>query len=489
MREKWNWLLLRRVSVSLVIALVLCMLPVWQQTLMAGVWDNAYSYFQRYENDVVFHPGSSTDGEIFYATKAAKGTTSTRYRTIGWKVSIQNMSGSTLQTIYFKLGGSYMYKTDVTTKSNYEYNLYVLPLGNLKRRMNDTALNAMRKGNIRIVLNACMVVVKNGKPKGAMNDNGPTSGTVYTTYSGIAGAAGWSSSAKQSLNNYFDKNVQGLFYGVQTHAGVGIKSVSGAGEYCYGTYVTLRAKTESGFDFDQWQGSGRSASAEMSICVNGNQSWTAIARPKELTIVFHRNKSSGDTVTAYQKVEYGKDDLRFVDTGWNGDGSMLGWALSPQAATKDYSVSNAIRGAWIIKHSPKVDLYAVWKEPDPTPPNPTPPNPTPPNPTPPNPTPPNPTPPDSTPPNPTPPDPTPPNPTPTDPTPTDPTPTDPTPTDPEEPEPAAQPIKCRFISWKYFEDESRNLVPETKGGLAENCRWATDQSLREILRQALWSRI
>ena len=73
--------------------------------------------------------------------------------------------------------------------------------------------------------------------------------------------------------------------------------------------------------------------------------------------------------------------------------------------------------------------------------------------------------------------------------PTDPTPTDPTPTDPEEPEPAAQPIKCRFISWKYFEDESRNLVPETKGGLAENCRWATDQSLREILRQALWSRI
>ncbi|MGN0414549.1 MAG: hypothetical protein ACI4FX_03560, partial [Agathobacter sp.] len=69
---------------------------------------------------------------------------------------------------------------------------------------------------------------------------------------------------------------------------------------------------------------------------------------------------------------------------------------------------------------------------------------------------------------------------------------DPTTPDSTQPDPATPdageknlPIRCRFISRKYFEDENRNLIPEEKGGLDAGSRWATDQLLREKLRQAL----
>jgi hypothetical protein len=43
----------------------------------------------------------------------------------------------------------------------------------------------------------------------------------------------------------------------------------------------------------------------------------------------------------------------------------------------------------------------------------------------------------------------------------------------------------RFISSKYFEDASQNLIPSSKGGLAADSKWATDASLRTLLRRIL----
>ena len=83
--------------------------------------------------------GRCLDGIIYYATKASKATTSTKFRTLGWKVTVRNTSGSTLQTLYFKLSGSYMYQVDSVTKGNYEYNLYALSLYQMKSRMNTRA--------------------------------------------------------------------------------------------------------------------------------------------------------------------------------------------------------------------------------------------------------------------------------------------------------------------------------------------------------------
>jgi hypothetical protein len=46
-------------------------------------------------------------------------------------------------------------------------------------------------------------------------------------------------------------------------------------------------------------------------------------------------------------------------------------------------------------------------------------------------------------------------------------------------------INVRFISSKYFEDDSNNLISESNGGLAADSKWATDGTLRALLRSVL----
>lgn len=75
-----------------------------------------------------------------------------------------------LQTMYFKLGGNYMYAVHRVRKGGAEYNLYALTLGDLKDRLNAKASQALNKGKASMVLDACMIVVRKGKAQGTMND-------------------------------------------------------------------------------------------------------------------------------------------------------------------------------------------------------------------------------------------------------------------------------------------------------------------------------
>lgn len=454
---------------GMVFMMVLMLLPV--QTIQASVWNNAYTYYNTYGNSVIFRPTSTTDGNIYYATKAATATSSIRYRTIGWKVTVKNLSGTTLQTIYFKLGGSYMNRVDVRKKSGYEYDLYSLSLYNLKRRLNTKAGNAMAIGEADIILDACMIIVNNGKEMGAMSDSGPTSGTVYTTKSGISGAANWSSSAKQSFSSYFNKIVEGLFFKVSAKGDEGISGISGEGYYCYGSYVTLKAKVKKGYNFEMWEGDVRSAHTEISFYVSEEEWLVARTEKVSVTIVFHRNYSEDDTVVAQQTLRYGDNKYTFDETGWRKDGKeMLGWAFSQSAGNPDYAARKTVKNAWVLKYAPQVHLYAVWESTDHSGASTQIPNPVAPGPT-------------------VTPDPSVPDPTVT-PDPVTPEPTVPTP-DPVIPTPdqgeglQRREIRCRFISSKYFEDEAQNLIPSEKGGLAPDSRWALDPFLRQLLRCVL----
>ena len=465
----------RMIHLVLVFALFVSVLGISSQSVKASVWNNAYTYYSTYGNSVVFRPMTSTDGMIYYATKAKKASTSTVYRTLGWKVSIKNMSGSTLQTLYFKLGGSYMYVTDTVTKNNYEYNLFSLSLYQLKGRLNSKATTALTTGKANIELTACMTIVKNGSVKGRMNDSGPVSGQVYTSYSGIANAANWSNSSKQSLYNYFNKEVEDLFYQVDVTAGEGIKSVSGSGWYCYGTDVSVQAWTKTGYEFSNWTGLLRGGYISDHFIVNESGRCIAIAEPKMLRIYYHRNWTQQDSEIYCQTVRYNTNGAKLENCGWRKDGKLaLGWALASTAGTAKYKVDATISSKWIDQNAPTVHLYAVWEKTDPTPgpmPNPTPtPTPTP--------TPSEPTPTPDPPPTPTPPGPTPtPGPQPTDPE---------NGSDPENKKTTTKRIvRCRFISSQYFEDEHENLIPQERGGLAPDSVWATDSVRRQILRYAL----
>jgi hypothetical protein len=431
--------------------------------VQASVWDNAVSYYNNYGNEVVFRPTSTTDGILYYGTRGGTATTGTHYRAIGWKMTIKNQSGTKLQTLYYQLGGSYMTRVDNRTSSGYKYNLYSLSLYNIKRRLNDKASKAMADGEADITLDACMIVVKNGKAKGAMNDSGPTSGTVYTTYSGIAGAANWSAASKSSFTSYFGKTVSGLFVSISTKKDSGISGTTGAGSYCYGTYVTLTAACKKGYDFVQWEGSKRTTNASVSFYATASGQWTASSSKKTVKIIFHRNQSTKDTTYKEQTISYGTSNAKLSTINWKKDGeAMLGWALTADATKIKYEVGSSVSDSWLLKYEPEVDLYAVWKEPEVTgPPEPAPSAPTP-----------------ST-------------PTPSPPTPSPPTPSEPSSETPEEDTPQedtedeAEELRVRFISSKYFEDASQNLIPSSKGGLAADSKWATDASLRVLLRRIL----
>lgn len=150
---------------GMVVALLVTFLPFRQTEIYAGISENAYSYYQEYGNNVCFFPFSETDGMIYYATKANLASSDIRYRTIGWKLSVKDSSGKKLQTMYFKLGGNYMYAVHRVRKGGAEYNLYALTLGDLKDRLNAKASQALNKGKASMVMDACMIVVRKGKPK------------------------------------------------------------------------------------------------------------------------------------------------------------------------------------------------------------------------------------------------------------------------------------------------------------------------------------
>ena len=141
---------------GMVVALLVTFLPFRQTDIYAGISENAYGYYQEYGNNVCFFPFSETDGMIYYATKANLASSDIRYRTIGWKLSVKDSSGKKLQTMYFKLGGNYMYAVHRVRKGGAEYNLYALTLGDLKDRLNAKASQALNKGKASMVMDACI---------------------------------------------------------------------------------------------------------------------------------------------------------------------------------------------------------------------------------------------------------------------------------------------------------------------------------------------
>jgi hypothetical protein len=333
-----------------------------RQRIEAGVWDNAYTYYTTYGNQAVFRATSQTDGRIYCATKGAVASTGIKYRTIGWKMDVVDTGGSLLQSIYFQLGGAYLVNTNTVQNSTNIYQLYALSLSSVRSRMNATARAAMDRGKCSIVLNACMVVVRNNVPQGSMNDHGVTSGRVYTTYSGIVGAANWALASRTALLSYFNKSVSGLFYTVSVRGGTGIDSVGGGGTYCYGTLVTISASASMGYEFSHWSGSQTVYSGTYSFYVNGNSVWYANARKKSTTVTFYRNSSLGDRTFRKQTFAYGNSGQCFADTGFTRSGyHLMGWSHQSNAGMAQYGVYSPVSSEWIKTYYPTVSLYAVWQ--------------------------------------------------------------------------------------------------------------------------------
>lgn len=330
----------------------------------AGEFDNAYTFYQSYKNEMAFQPGANKEGEIYYATKGKKAVSSgTQYTTIGWKVTMTNSSGKEIATLYYQLGGEHMTTVDTQLVDGYEYTLYKVTLTNMRNRISLAANEALKIANCSIVFDACLALKINGVMQGGMTDDGPSWGTVYTTYRGIAGAANWSESTKETLKTYYNKSVEDIYYTVTLSKGTGVNEVTGSGRYCFGTLVTVVADVDEKYSFQSWKGSSTSTNQSYTFSITSNVHLTANATKRNLRVNFYKESSGKNYPDAYRIYYHNTSGQKLPDFSWKKEGQhQIGWSLYKDATNAMYQLTNVVAQSWIDEHIPSVNLYAVWEE-------------------------------------------------------------------------------------------------------------------------------
>ena len=342
----------------------------WNQDIIqAGVYDDAYSYYRTYGNEMRFLPGDKNDGEIYYATVGKKNESAgTRYTTIGWKVRVFNSKGVLVDTVYYKLGGNYMTEVDVDTKNGYEYCLYRVTLENLKSRLSTAGIQALNQSDCNIIFDACISVRKNGVLQGGMTDAGPNWGEVHTSYNGIVHAAPWSEATKESLNSYYNKTVNGLFYDVTLEKGKGILQVSGAGKYCFGSTVNIQAECEAGYHFNEWTGSLSVMNSNAFFVMYGSDiKLTANAKENSYKILFNLMDGKGNIPN--QKIGYESKILLPKEGITKENATLSGWEIKEKEHKNIYAIGQEISMSDLVKKlglerrdGAEIVFYASWDE-------------------------------------------------------------------------------------------------------------------------------
>lgn len=177
--------------------------------VMARSFDNAVTFYNNYDSDIVFK-----DGYFYYATKGKASTVNrntTNWGTIGYRMKVTTSSESAY--IYFKLSGYTVEMVDEVSSHGYIYDLCRIDLSYVKSKLaqeNSTVYNEFIINGGYLVVDSCITTIKidedgNRKNSGSMDEEGNFRGKVYTNYSGIANAAPWDNPS--SLHSYFNKTI------------------------------------------------------------------------------------------------------------------------------------------------------------------------------------------------------------------------------------------------------------------------------------------
>ena len=76
--------------------------------IFADEWSEPVKFYNTYGNSAVFKPTGISDGEIYFCSAGNISTSGTKYRTIGYKLSVKNTSGNVIQSVYYQMHGKYM---------------------------------------------------------------------------------------------------------------------------------------------------------------------------------------------------------------------------------------------------------------------------------------------------------------------------------------------------------------------------------------------
>ena len=352
---------------------------------------NAENYYDQYgSNTMKFFSISATDGNIYFCSrgKTSASTSGTKYRTVGWQFHLYNTRTGAHGYLYYASNGSRINQVgdSIHSSDGYTYNLYYITLKQgLKDRLDSSWESAFVAGEVKLEVNACMTTVVNGTVKGSIDDNGKITGTVYQTFDGIANAANWSASSKETLKTYYNKTIDGLFHQITITKGTGISSTTGAGTYLYGTKVSIQAVLSTGYLWDTGRGSkwtgtdGYSSTSQNSTYTVGKYdvTLTVNASGKQVKVIFHKNDGGADE-TYSEIYTYGKKNQYFGmylaewDANWcwwniAPEGYYLpedyanggGWSQNPSAEKGNYSMSSPVGDSWIANCSDQMDLYMI----------------------------------------------------------------------------------------------------------------------------------
>ncbi len=326
----WYFLVMKEFLKKLIVGvlLIICIgLNFEKSNIIADEWSESVKFYNSYGNSAVFKATNIYEGDIYFCSAGNTSTSGTKYRTIGYKMSVKNSSGNVIQTIYYQMGGSYMTLKCQAKSGGKEYMMYQIPLRYVKNRMNQESLNALSSGSCTIILDACMVLRVNGKNKGGMNDNGP------------------------------------LFHTIDVRKSTGISSVSGGGTYCYGTYVTISASSSTGYDFTNWNNDSSMSSSSYGFYVNSGGTYTAYAKAGTIAVTFWRNTSASDSEKTSKSYTYGDINQAFPAVGWQMAGyHMNGWGNNSYDTIAGYPLLCGVENSWIESNRPSKNIYAVWQE-------------------------------------------------------------------------------------------------------------------------------
>ena len=181
----------------------------------AGTYDNAYSYYKKF-GDEQDSPAryNEADGYIYFCSRGLTASNSTRYRTVGYTITI-NVGGKT-DRIEVMLGGTYVKDVSEVKKDSYTYVLRRAKLSRLLTLFNGNnriTWNEIYRNKNTYTFDAIMTVVENDKQLcGRVNESGDyrtitAAGNSYLfrTAAGIKTARKWKRPG--DLDSFFNKSV------------------------------------------------------------------------------------------------------------------------------------------------------------------------------------------------------------------------------------------------------------------------------------------
>lgn len=187
---------------------------IFSDEVSAGTYDNAYSYYMKFGDDSTAARFNEDDGYIYFCSMGSTSVTQTKYRTVGYQITIN--VGSRTDTIEVLLGGTYVKNVSEVSKSGYTYvlrrakfsKLLSLFSGNGKVTWNEI----YRKNNI-YTFNAIMTVYESGKlicgniyeQSGYRKISADKDRYLYRRLADIKAARKWAN--PDDLNSFFNKNV------------------------------------------------------------------------------------------------------------------------------------------------------------------------------------------------------------------------------------------------------------------------------------------